>query len=91
MKKVKFILALLLVGSSVVFAQKNLSDNERIAILPYVSSQVEYLPTIAKNNLQSKLAQIVSSNGYGQSIGFSGNRFIITPNISVLTKDITEY
>ena len=88
MKTIKILLSVFfIVAVSTSFAQKKLSDQDRISILPYVSDQVEYLPAIAKNNLQSKLAQIVSRNGFGSSTGYS-NRFIITPNISVLNKYI---
>lgn len=70
-----------------IHAQKKLSDTERITIIPYVSNQIEFISPIVKNNLQSKLAQIVTRNGYGGSLGFE-SRFIITPNISVLAKNI---
>jgi len=85
MKIRNIFLALFFVAAQISVAQNNTSDNDRIAILPYVSDQVEYLPSIAKNNLQSKLAQIVSQNGFGSSTGYT-NRFIITPNVSVLNK-----
>lgn len=87
MKIRNIFLALFFVAAQISVAQNQTSDNDRIAILPYVSDQVEYLPSIAKNNLQSKLAQIVSQNGFGGSTGYT-NRFIITPNISVLNKYI---
>ena len=86
MKLLKYIVIFFLVSSCATLkSQEKLSDKERVEILPYVSDQIEYLPLIAKNNLQSKLAQIVSSNGFGSSEGYR-NRFIITPNISVLDK-----
>ena len=88
MKKSIVITLILLIISQVAIAQANqgLTDEERVAVLPFVSDQVEYLPPAAKNNLQSKLAQIVSSNGYGSSAGNFPYRFIITPNISVIDK-----
>jgi len=87
MKIKNIFLALFFIAAQISVAQNKTSDNDRIVILPYVSDQVEYLPSIAKNNLQSKLAQIVSQNGFGGSTGYT-NRFIITPNISVLNKYI---
>jgi hypothetical protein len=42
--------------------------------------------TIVQNNLTNKLSQIASANGMG---GSANSRFIITANVSVLTKDIT--
>jgi hypothetical protein len=89
MKKNIFTIVLLLIISNMSINAQNswqLSDEDRIAVLPYVSDQVEYLPAAAKNNLQSKLAQIVSANGYGSSAGSFPYRFIITPNISVVDK-----
>jgi hypothetical protein len=62
-----------------------LDDLGRISIVPYVSDQVENLPLVARNNLQSKLAQVVTANGLGDSQNYN-TRFIITPNISVLDK-----
>tara|TARA_R110002074_G_scaffold251065_6_gene422696 strand:+ start:749 stop:1708 length:960 start_codon:yes stop_codon:yes gene_type:complete len=79
-----FLAVFFIVAAQISVAQEK-SNTDRIAILPYVSDQVEYLPSIAKNNLQSKLAQIVSQNGFGSSTGYT-NRFIITPNVSVLNK-----
>lgn len=88
MKTMKYLAVIALSFSfSVAFAQKNLSDDDRIRIVPYISNQIENITPIVKNNLRSKLAQIVSRNGYS---GYSGirSRFIITPNISVLTKEV---
>ncbi|GGG52407.1 hypothetical protein [Bizionia arctica] len=62
-------------------------DLGRIIINSYVPSQIEGLPPSARGLLENKLSQITSKNGMG---GRSFNpRFIITPNINVLTKDIT--
>jgi len=66
--------------------RQNLTDEERVAVLPFVSDQVEFLPAAAKNNLQSTLAQLVARNGYGSSAGSFPYRFILTPNISVVDK-----
>jgi hypothetical protein len=62
-------------------------DLGRIAIVPYVTDQVENLPEIAKNNLRSKMAQILTKQGIAGSAGFS-SQFIMVPNVSVLTKDV---
>ncbi|RAV30194.1 hypothetical protein [Sinomicrobium soli] len=64
-----------------------LDDTGRIAIAAYVSDQVDYLPPSAANQLQSRLAQVVTANGLGDSGGYFP-RFIITPNISVLDKHV---
>ena len=73
-----------------VYGQNTLSKTEdlgRIAIASYVSPQIEGLPASAKRMLSNKMSQIATANGLG---GNARNaRFIITPNVTVLTKDIT--
>jgi len=62
-------------------------DNARIVLNAFVSDQVEGLTASVKANLTNKLNQIASENGLS---GSSWNpRFILTPNVVVLTKDIT--
>jgi hypothetical protein len=85
-------LALLTLGGSMVevLAQNKMDKTDdlgRIAIVPYVTDQVENLPEIAKNNLRSKMAQILTKQGIAGSAGFS-SQFIMVPNVSVLTKDV---
>lgn len=82
------ILGFFMTGASVLAqsAVKDLGDFERISIAPYVSDQIEYLPTGAKSNLQSKLGQIITSNGFGSSV--YNTRFILTPNIEVVSKNV---
>lgn len=63
-----------------------LNGFDRIGIAPFVSDQVEYLPAGAKSNLQSKLGQIITANGFGNSI--YNTRFILTPNIQVTNKQV---
>lgn len=80
---------MLMVSVKVCLAQTNktsLNDFDRIGMAPYVSSQVEYLPEGARSNLTSKLGQIISANGFGNSI--LNTRFILTPNIQVLSKNV---
>lgn len=81
--------AFLFINTFSVLAQEkngNLSDYDRIGIAPYISDQVEYLPAGAKSNLQSKLRQIISMNGFGNAS--YNTRFILTPNIQVTGKSI---
>jgi len=85
-------LALLTLGGSMVevLAQNKMDKTDdlgRIAIVPYVTDQIEDLPEIAKNNLRSKMAQILTKQGIAGSAGFS-SQFIMVPNISVLSKDV---
>jgi hypothetical protein len=72
------------------FAQNNLDkadDASRIALATVVSDQIEGLTPSAQSNLVNKLNQIASKNGMGGSS--INNRFILTANVAVLTKDIT--
>ncbi|MCF8463542.1 MAG: hypothetical protein K9G41_01770 [Flavobacteriales bacterium] len=71
-------------------AQNTLGKTEdlgRIVITSYVSPQIEGLPASAESMLISKMSQIASANGLGGSA--LNSRFIITPNITVINKDIT--
>jgi len=59
----------------------------RIVLNSFVSDQIEGLPSSAKKMLSNKLSQIATKNGVGGSA--LNPRFIITPNITVSTKDLT--
>lgn len=62
-------------------------DLGRVILSTYLPEQIEGMPDAAMNSLENKLSQIASVNGMG---GNSYNsRFIITANVSVLSKDIT--
>ena len=88
----KILLLFIIIGLTVngIKAQNNkgkADDLGRIVINSYISPQAEGLPSSAKKMLNNKLSQIATKNGIG---GSSLNpRFIITPNITVLSKDIT--
>ncbi|NQX80926.1 MAG: hypothetical protein HRT66_02880 [Flavobacteriaceae bacterium] len=69
-------------------AQKDKTkDSDKISLIPYVSDQIDKLPSHAKSMLLSKLTKVVLANGL-VDVG-SESRFIITPNITVLSKDLT--
>ena len=90
MKKLYTILFVAMLASTNLFAQNTLKssdDIQRIALAPYIPDQIENLPPIAKNLLENKLNQIVTT--YGMSGSSYNERFIITSNINVITKDIT--
>lgn len=59
----------------------------QIALAVYLPEQVENMPVIARNMLNSKLALITSQAGLGGSS--ENEQFIITANITVSSKDIT--
>lgn len=85
----KIIVFLCFCMSLVAFAQNNLGkaeDGARLVLSAYVPSQIDGLTPAIQNNLTNKLAQIASANGLS---GGLNSRFIITTNVSVLTKDIT--
>ncbi len=63
-------------------------DMGRIALAAYVPQQIENMPVSARSMLSNKLSQIATQSGMGGSS--LNQRFIITANITVLTKDITE-
>ncbi|MES2063228.1 MAG: hypothetical protein V4456_14980 [Bacteroidota bacterium] len=63
----------------------NGGDSGKVTLAAYIPDQVDDLPEAARNMLGNKLNQIISQNGFG---GDEGQRFIITANIVVLTKDM---
>ncbi|MEB0248867.1 MULTISPECIES: hypothetical protein [unclassified Mucilaginibacter] len=76
---------LIVVGS---YAQKRpapSNDRGKVTLAAYIPDQVEGLPDAARNMLGNKLNQIISQNGFG---GDEGQRFIITSNIVVASKDM---
>ncbi len=88
MKRIRFnIIFALVLTTMVSFSQKVIDDVNLIAIAPYVSTQIEYMPTSARVNLENKLEKLITSSGFSSSIG-SDSRFILTPNITVLSKNI---
>lgn len=89
MKKSFLIIGLFLLcfGSFPQNNQDKADDASRIALETVVSDQIEGLTPSAQSNLVNKLNQIATKNGMGG--GSSNNRFIITANVAVLSKDIT--
>jgi hypothetical protein len=64
---------------------ENGGNSGRVTLAAYIPDQADDLPVAARNMLGNKLNQIISQNGFG---GDEGQRFIITANIVVLTKDL---
>lgn len=88
MKKI-FVLIICFIYSSSIFAQNNAGSSDdfgRITLSTYIDKNKTQLPATAYNVLQNKLNNIVSQNGLGSS---TAQRFIITANCNLLTKDIT--
>ncbi|MGZ3904942.1 MAG: hypothetical protein ACXVC6_14675 [Bacteroidia bacterium] len=87
--KIATVFAVCAMGLS-AFAQNTAGKSEdmgRICIAAFVPQQIDKMPDAARTMLSNKLNQIITSNGLGGS-PFS-ERFIITANITVLTKDLT--
>ncbi|OXB01163.1 hypothetical protein B0A75_06230 [Flavobacterium oncorhynchi] len=85
----KLLLILLALHFSGAKAQNSSASDasSQIDITAYVPDQIEGLTDIARNNLENKLSQIITSSGLG--VSSENSRFIITANVVVLTKDIT--
>ncbi len=69
------------------FAQEKKDDLARVAVTAWVPDQIEGMPAAARQSLTNKLTQVITTNGVSNS-GYS-SRFILTANITVLTKDLT--
>lgn len=81
---------MLIFVSLTCFSQNNvekLNDEQRISIVAWVPQQIEGMPSAARASLQNKLTQIITQNGFGATA--LDNRFILTANIAVTTKDVT--
>ena len=92
MKNLKiFGLALLLIVTTIsVKAQNNKGKSDdlgRIVLNAYVPSQGENIPSSARKMLNNKMKQIATKNGVGGSR--LNTQFIISPQVSVLSKNLT--
>ena len=65
---------------------KSYDDFGRIMLSTYIERGKTQLPPTSYNVLQNKLTNIITKNGLGSAVG---QRFIITANCNLLTKDIT--
>ena len=83
MKKVVFLM--LLVCPLIINAQTALDDIGRMTIQAYVP-ETEDLPQEAAKLLQTKLSQIITSNGIADNEYCE--RFVLTAKVNILTKDI---
>lgn len=86
----KIILGILLILSQNSIAQNsagNLEDIDRITLSTFVPQQIDEMPEAARSSLTNKLNQIATQNGLGGD--YSNERFIITSNINIVSKEIT--
>jgi hypothetical protein len=66
--------------------QKIEKADQKFQLGPYVAEQSDSLPLQSKDLLLNKLNQLITANGITN--GAIGTRFILTPKINVLTKNI---
>ena len=85
MKKLIITLILVVTIAPLLKAQVELNDFGRIVINPFLPSNLPVTYEV-RNLLETKLKEITSSNGMGGSS--ANNRFIITANVNIATKDI---
>ncbi len=82
----KKIIYLAVFFASIALTAQDNNKNDGITLGAYIPAQAESIPTSSKQMLLNKLGQVITKNGI--SGGFSNSRFVITPNITVLSKDI---
>lgn len=76
---------LFFVATSLVAQEK--IKTEGISLAAYVPYQTERVPASAKKMLLNRLTQIITKNGIANNP--YNSRFVMVPNVSVLSKDIT--
>jgi len=85
MKKLIIIGAFLI--STVLMAQEQgVGNGNSIALGAHIPEQAEGIPATARRMLINKLGQIITKNGVSDT---ADSRFILVPNITVLSKNIT--
>jgi len=80
---------LCLVGIN-IFAQNSAGksdDMARITLATFVPQQIDKMPDAARSILANKLSQIATQSGMGGAA--SRERFIITANVNIISKDLT--
>jgi hypothetical protein len=84
------ILSILIVINYNIYAQNTAGksdDMARITLATFVPQQIDKMPEAARSMLANKLSQIVTQSGMGGNV--LNQRFILTANINVMSKDIT--
>lgn len=78
-----YIIAFLFSSLMVANAQQN---NQYLLLGAHVPDQAENIPSISKRMLVNKLGRIITENGISDDV--TNSRFILVPNVTVLTKDV---
>lgn len=74
-----------MIGFSISTLAQGKDDNSKISLTTYISPQTEEITNASTTILINKLNQVADANGLG---GGQNSRFIITANVSVLSKDV---
>ncbi len=82
----KNIIYIVLFITSTLVAQDT-SNNNGILLGAHIPSQAEGIPSSAKRMFINKLGQIITKNGISDNV--YNSRFILVPNVTVLSKDVT--
>ena len=83
----RYVINILVLYISVfTFSQQNVKDYQRLKLSPVILPQANLITLEAESALLNKMNQIVSTNGLASELNTS--RFIITPNILLLNKEI---
>jgi len=77
----------LIIISIICFISNAQEINNDILIGAHITEQAESIPNSAKRILLNKLGRMVTENGISDNV--NNSRFIITPNVSVIAKEIT--
>lgn len=86
----KLLLSILIIMGCNSYAQNTAGKSDdvaRIVLAAFVPQQIDNMPDAARSSLTNKLSQIVTQNGMGGSA--YNQRFILTANINIISKDIT--
>ena len=73
--------------ATTVVAQEKKNNNDGITLAAYVPQQIENVPAGARKMLLNRLTQVITKNGIGNNV--YNSRFVLAPNVEVLSKDIT--
>ncbi len=82
----KTIIYILLFITTTLVAQDT-ANNNGILLGAYIPSQAEGIPASAKKMFVNKLGQIITKNGISDNV--YNSRFILVPNVTVLSKNVT--
>ncbi len=91
MKKSIFLFVVLLAVSAYSKGQNQLGKSDdlaRISLTPIVPNELKHIPENARKILTNKLSNVATKNGLSGSA--TNPRFVITANVDILSKDITE-